>query len=77
MSRPMASTTYVAEDCLIWPQWEGRYLVLWRPDAPEKGNARGVRWDWMGGWESTLLEAKGMGMERGVYGGSTRKEDNI
>jgi len=34
---------YVAEDCLVWPQWEGMHLVLWRLDAPEKGDAREVR----------------------------------
>jgi hypothetical protein len=35
-------------------------LVLWRLDAPEKADARGVRWkcvdEWVG---STLLEGKG------------------
>ena len=35
------STTYVAENCLIWYQWEGRHLVLWRLDAPEKRDASG------------------------------------
>uniref|UniRef100_M0RAW8 Uncharacterized protein n=1 Tax=Rattus norvegicus TaxID=10116 RepID=M0RAW8_RAT len=30
---PMAPATYVAEDGLIWHQWEGRSLVLWRLDA--------------------------------------------
>ena len=34
MEGPMAPDTYVAEDCLIWHQWEGRLLVLWRIDAP-------------------------------------------
>jgi hypothetical protein len=24
-------------------------LVLWRREAPEKGDVRGVRWEWMGG----------------------------
>jgi hypothetical protein len=23
------------------------YLVLWMLDAPEKGDARGVRWEWL------------------------------
>jgi hypothetical protein len=32
----MAPTLYVAVDCLI--------LVLWRLDAPEKGDARVVKW---------------------------------
>ena len=30
----MAPGTYVAEDCLIWNQWEGRSLVLWRLYVP-------------------------------------------
>jgi hypothetical protein len=37
--------TYVAEEYLIWHQWEGMYLVLWRLDAPEKGDARAVKWE--------------------------------
>jgi len=45
----MAPTTYVAEDGLLWPQWEGMCLVLWRLDAPEKGDATGVRWEWVWG----------------------------
>lgn len=27
----------------------GKALVLWRLDAPEKEDARGVRQEWMGG----------------------------
>jgi hypothetical protein len=54
----MAPTIYIAEDSLIWHQWEGRRLVLWRLDAPEKGDARGVMWEQVGEWVSTLLEAK-------------------
>jgi hypothetical protein len=45
----MVPAIYVVEDCLIWHQWEGRYLVLWKLDVPEKGDARGVRWEWVGG----------------------------
>jgi hypothetical protein len=44
----MGSATYVAEDCLIWHQWEGRLLVLKRLEASEKGDARGVRQEWVG-----------------------------
>ena len=33
-------------------------MVLWRLDAPEKGDARGVMWEQVGEWVSTLLEAK-------------------
>lgn len=31
-----------------WHQWEGRNLVLRKLNAPEKGDLRGVRWEWMG-----------------------------
>jgi hypothetical protein len=34
MEGSMAPATYVADDCLIWHQWEGMHLVLWRLDAP-------------------------------------------
>jgi hypothetical protein len=30
----MAPAEYVAEDGLIWHQWEEMPLVLWRLDAP-------------------------------------------
>jgi hypothetical protein len=38
----MVPTIYVAEDCLVWPQWEGRSLALWKLKVPEKGDAKGV-----------------------------------
>jgi hypothetical protein len=46
----MAPAIYVAEDGLIWHQWDWRPLVLWRFDA------RAVRQEWVGGWGSTLIE---------------------
>ena len=58
----MASAKYVA-DCLIWHQWEGRCLVLWRLVAPAKEDAGGMRQEWVGWLESTLSEAKGRGTE--------------
>jgi hypothetical protein len=63
------STTYVAEDCLMWHQWEGTHLVLWRLDAPENRGAREMRWEWVCGWESILIEAKGRGMGWGIVEG--------
>jgi hypothetical protein len=33
MEGPMALTIYIAQDCLIRHQWEGRPLVLWRLDT--------------------------------------------
>jgi hypothetical protein len=44
---------------------------------PEKGDAKGVRREWVGGCRSTLLETKGRGREKGVHEGETRKRDNI
>jgi hypothetical protein len=64
MYQSMAPATYVAEDCLNWHQWngDGRLWVLWRLDAPEKGDTGRVRQEWIVGWGSTLLEAKWRGM---------------
>ena len=45
----MAPNTYVAENYLVWSQWEGWHLVLWRFYAPEKVDTRGIRWEWLGG----------------------------
>jgi hypothetical protein len=36
-------------------------LVLWRIDAPEREEARGVRWGLVSGWGNNLLEAKERG----------------
>lgn len=69
----MAPTTYVAEGGPIWHQWEERCLVLWRLVAPAKGDSRGVRQEWVGGWESNLLEAKGRGMRWGFAEGRLGK----
>jgi len=49
----------MAGDCLAWPQWEGVYLVLWRLDASEKGDARGVKWEWEGGGKPLRGEREG------------------
>jgi hypothetical protein len=65
----MAPATCVAEDCLIWHQWAGRYLFLWRLVTPENGDARGVRWAWMGVLGSTLIKAGEGWMERGLWMG--------
>jgi hypothetical protein len=48
-SGSMAFTIYAAEDCLIWHQWEGRPLVLWRLVAPLNGDAGRVSGEWVGG----------------------------
>jgi hypothetical protein len=71
----MPSNTSVAEDCLIWHQWEGRHLALWRFDAPAKDDARGVRQEWVSEWGSILLEVKGRG--RRAHAGKTGKGNNI
>jgi hypothetical protein len=58
----VAPAIYVAEDFCVWSQWEDMCFVLWSFDAPEKGNTRGVKSEWIGGWGSTLLEVKRRGM---------------
>ena len=45
-------------------------FFLWRLDAPEKGDTRGVRQEWVDGWGNTLLEAKGSRWDGGL-----RRED--
>jgi hypothetical protein len=37
----MAQGTCVAEDCLVWPEWERMYFILWKLDAPRKRNDGG------------------------------------
>jgi hypothetical protein len=66
MGWSMAPTTYVAENCLIWHPWEGMHLVLWRLDAPEKGDAKRVEVGIGGYVGGILLEAKERG--NGVKG---------
>lgn len=73
----MVPDTYVAEDGLIWYQWELEHLVLWRFVAPANGDASEVRWEWVGGCGSTLLEAKRRGDGMGSCGGKARKGDKI
>ena len=48
MGRFMAPQYLWSRELLIWRQWEGWHLVLWRLDAPEKGDTRGIRWEWLG-----------------------------
>jgi hypothetical protein len=40
-------------------------VVLWRLDSAEKGHAERCGWEWMGGWETTLLEIKRRGFMDG------------
>jgi hypothetical protein len=61
----MAPDTNVAGDYLIWHQWQGSPLVLWRLNAPVSENARTVRQDWVGGWGRTLIEAGDRGLRIG------------
>jgi hypothetical protein len=63
----MISAAYVAEDGLIWHQWEGRHLVLWRLNVLEKWDARGVRGrsGWVGGWVGHRVRGKEEGNEVG------------
>ena len=44
----MAPTGYVAEDGLIWHQWEESPLLLWWLDDPSQRNAKVLRGEWVG-----------------------------
>lgn len=58
----MAPTTYIAEDYHIWHQHEGRCLVLWRLDDPEKRMLEGRgRSAWVGDREPSLRQRGGNG----------------
>jgi hypothetical protein len=39
----MTPAIYEAENCLVWPHWQGVGLDLSRLDASEMGDAIGVR----------------------------------
>jgi hypothetical protein len=56
-------------------------LILWVFYAPAQGIAGAVGWEWVGGWESTLIEANWKGERFDMIweglGGVTRKEDII
>jgi hypothetical protein len=41
--------TCVAEDCLVWPQWERMCLILWKFNAPGKRSSGGGEVE-MCGW---------------------------
>ena len=43
MERTMGTAAYAPEDYLIWHQWEGSPLVLWRVDDPVVENARALK----------------------------------
>jgi hypothetical protein len=70
MEGPMAPAAYVAEDGLIWHQWEGKPLVLWRIDALAEGNSRAVRQEWVG---EHSHRSRGRGVGQGICRGETGK----
>jgi hypothetical protein len=51
----------------MWHRWKGRLLVLWRLNASEKGNIRGVKQERVGGcvWE---YSPRGIWQENGGGG---------
>ena len=58
--------TYIAEDCLVSPQWEKMHLILQRLEAPGKGEA------WCGvskGKREWVEELLGGGTRKGVRSG--------
>jgi len=64
----MAPATYVAEACLIWHQCRKSHLVLCRLVAHRRGDASGVRWEWLReytlrgkgeeGWGGRIVEGR-------------------
>jgi hypothetical protein len=74
----MASAAYVEEDGLVMHQWEERSLVLCRLNrCPSVGELRMERWEWVGGYKNTLIEAGGGRTVYGVSGVGDGKGDNI
>jgi hypothetical protein len=61
MSLSLAPSTYVAEDCLLLPQWARIQLILERLDALKNGDFRGVRWG-IGGREAPFQSQMGIEM---------------
>ena len=62
-----------------WPylaSMEGETLGPVKTQCPSVGECEGIRWEWVGEWGSTLVEA-GRGDGMGDCGGETRKRDNI
>jgi hypothetical protein len=41
----VAHATYVAEECLVWPQFEVMHFSQWRLDSPEKRDNRRKMWE--------------------------------
>ena len=66
MSWSEAPSTYIAEDCLVWPQWEKMHLTLERLEVPGTEEAW---WWWWGhnlgdrGEEEWGEELLGCGLE--------------
>lgn len=48
----------VAKDCIIWHQWEGK-LGPMKACCPRERGARGVREQWVAGWETPLFGKRG------------------
>ena len=75
---------YSCLSCRGWPccASKERSLVLWKQDrCPSVGELRVGRWEWVGKWRNTLIEARGRRMGKGFSGGEgghkTRKWDKI
>ena len=73
----LANPTYYAH--WLWPCWAsvgGLALGLEGVQCPSVGNARAGRWEWVGRWGSTLIEAGGEGARIGVPKEETWKGEN-
>jgi hypothetical protein len=67
---PSSPFPYVAEGCLVWPQWERMNLILQRLDEPGWGD--------MGGGALSKLKGRGDAAKNSIRGGLERGGcDNI
>jgi hypothetical protein len=64
----VSQVAYVAEDGLDGHKWKERPLVFRRSYAPEQGNARARKWEWVG-WGAEAQRGRG-GESIGDFGDS-------
>ena len=60
MEGPLAPAVYVTEPCQ--ESMGGEALGHVKARCPSIGNDQAGRWEWVGGWGNTLIEAEGMGL---------------
>ena len=66
MDRTPARAAHIAKDNTVGYQWEEKLLVLPRFAAALQGDIRVGRWEGLGEWVNTLIEARGGVMGNGI-----------